>query len=1026
MPTPARPSQTLFSKSSPKAKPKGKGSPKKKKKKAKSKGKNPNKAWFGFVVRNQKGQNNLLIKDVADRGPAEKAGLMDNDLLVSVGKTKTPNLDAFRSLLARVKPGKKMKLVYIRGATKHTTKIKVDRKAKPLFPDLPSLSSYDDLQTILLDQSKLQMVSDFLFYEADTNLCGFISRPEYLDVMKRILSKHLSDEELHGIFDKNDSDKSNYLTLREFEGVTRSVLELEISHLREAMGRPWIGFGVTKGPQGGAIFVTDIVRGGPAETAGILEGDELVAFSGVQTPNNHIFRSLVKKLVVGQVVRVDVLRFDNYGGSSYKTLELVVGALKDLRLELPQLTSRELEKILCDSSKLRMISDSAFMFADKDLSGSIDHSEFQDSVRSWLSSWTGRWLSDMISPSELESLYANVDVDGSGFLVRNEFLPVVEGLLKVIHAALAAAESATEQFKSTSKLAWLGLEVRSLPGRPNVFVAEIAPSGPADRGGLIEGDEVASIAEVPTPDPHSFRAVLAQLSVGQVVRIEVIRVSRGFEENQKFTVVVGSRKKKTIGNVPPHKTLPDLEAVLADSYKLERISAFVFNEADTDASGFIDANEFTRAIRKTVELPKSLSDADLSTLFSIADSNNSGFVSNNEFRPVIEGAIRLAIAHLKGVSLTVQEVLFLLTHSIPPKSGSPWVGFEVKPHNGHLYVQEVVEDGPADQSGLLEGDQLVALAGYELRDVTSFRELVKHLQVGESITASLNRSGSHILANITVGARKKKKLSNVPPIDTIQNIESVLKDSFKLEIVALDFFNDADSDFSGLIDVNEFKAVLRERLNRSPSIPSKDLKDSDIEAIFQLYDGDNSGFLKKTEIVKVVEGYLKLLVGYHNKTIKNVHQLISILTGSATPKVGSPWLGFEVKQSSGKSTLLVVEVIEDGPADKVGLRYGDELISVDGVQTSSLDGFRAATKNLQVNQSVSLMLLRGRLDLIVGARRRIDVEGLLYPMNTVEELVAILKDTFKLDKVSTALFAAADTDFSGVVDRKEFRLGQLS
>lgn len=71
-----------------------------------------------------------------------------------------------------------------------------------------------------------------------------------------------------------------------------------------------------------------------------------------------------------------------------------------------------------------------------------------------------------------------------------------------------------------------------------------------------------------------------------------------------------------------------------------------------------------------------------------------------------------------------------------------------------------------------------------------------------------------------------------------------------------------------------------------------------------------------------------------------------------------PWIGFAVRKAPGKSNLLVQDVAEGGPADKAGLRSGDELTTIDGRRVTDTTSFKQMFKNFSVGQTLAIEILR--------------------------------------------------------------------
>jgi putative serine protease PepD len=87
-----------------------------------------------------------------------------------------------------------------------------------------------------------------------------------------------------------------------------------------AAAPPYLGVRVATLITGG-VLVSGVVRGGPADKAGIRPDDVIVALAGRQTPNAEALTEVVAILRPGQRVDVDLLR----AGGSRATVSLTVG-----------------------------------------------------------------------------------------------------------------------------------------------------------------------------------------------------------------------------------------------------------------------------------------------------------------------------------------------------------------------------------------------------------------------------------------------------------------------------------------------------------------------------------------------------------------------------------------------------------------------------------------------------------------------------------------------------------------------------
>jgi serine protease Do len=98
-------------------------------------------------------------------------------------------------------------------------------------------------------------------------------------------------------------------------------------------------------------LVVDVVKGGPAEQAGLKKDDVVIAFGGEEIPDSSSFRNDVANAPIGQEVKVTVLRNGKKEeimvkiGNLEASAKIMAAAVKDrLGTEVRALTTQELEK----------------------------------------------------------------------------------------------------------------------------------------------------------------------------------------------------------------------------------------------------------------------------------------------------------------------------------------------------------------------------------------------------------------------------------------------------------------------------------------------------------------------------------------------------------------------------------------------------------------------------------------------------------------------------------------------------------
>jgi thiol-disulfide isomerase/thioredoxin len=72
--------------------------------------------------------------------------------------------------------------------------------------------------------------------------------------------------------------------------------------------RPWLGVAMDAGAQGAGVRVAHVVRGSPADRAGVREGDRIVRIGGAQVANGSDVIRAVAARAVGEVLEVALVR----------------------------------------------------------------------------------------------------------------------------------------------------------------------------------------------------------------------------------------------------------------------------------------------------------------------------------------------------------------------------------------------------------------------------------------------------------------------------------------------------------------------------------------------------------------------------------------------------------------------------------------------------------------------------------------------------------------------------------------------
>jgi hypothetical protein len=93
----------------------------------------PNKAVLGVQLNNVDGANGAQVAEVIEGSAAEKAGLIEGDILLSVDGKETNDVEKVIEALSDNKPGDKVKITYLRGTKVKTVKATLqERKEEKL------------------------------------------------------------------------------------------------------------------------------------------------------------------------------------------------------------------------------------------------------------------------------------------------------------------------------------------------------------------------------------------------------------------------------------------------------------------------------------------------------------------------------------------------------------------------------------------------------------------------------------------------------------------------------------------------------------------------------------------------------------------------------------------------------------------------------------------------------------------------------------------------------------------------------
>jgi C-terminal processing protease CtpA/Prc len=98
-------------------------------------------------------ENGLLIKDVVENSPAEKAGLETGDVIIEIDGDKIVDYATLKGIIA-AKPDKKVKILIKREGKKHTKEAKLSSRLKPKFNVQMELPDFEEIKELMSKGSK--------------------------------------------------------------------------------------------------------------------------------------------------------------------------------------------------------------------------------------------------------------------------------------------------------------------------------------------------------------------------------------------------------------------------------------------------------------------------------------------------------------------------------------------------------------------------------------------------------------------------------------------------------------------------------------------------------------------------------------------------------------------------------------------------------------------------------------------------------------------------------------------------------
>ncbi|GAB1420713.1 hypothetical protein MASR2M15_08280 [Anaerolineales bacterium] len=120
-----------------------------------------------------------------------------------------------------------------------------------------------------------------------------------------------------------------------------------------------------------------------------------------------------------------------------------------------------------------------------------------------------------------------------------------------------------------------------------------------------------------------------------------------------------------------------------------------------------------------------------------------------------------------GLSVSVirdGETIELQLDEMPAPPQRPYIGIQIEETETGLVVKEIVEDSPASEAGLQEGDLIESVNETAVMTAQDVRELLKAFSVGDSVSLGIVRDGESQDVTLVLGALEEEPFGFQMPI----------------------------------------------------------------------------------------------------------------------------------------------------------------------------------------------------------------------------------------------------------------------
>ncbi len=356
------------------------------------------------------------------------------------------------------------------------------------------------------------------------------------------------------------------------------------------------------------------------------------------------------------------------------------------------------------------------------------------------------------------------------------------------------------------------------------------------------------------------------------------------------------------------------------------------------------------------------------------------------------------LVNLKGEIIGINEISFGIGGAIPGNLAKrislelinqgeitrSWFGLEVQPllksyeDKTGVLVSGVIKDSPADRAGFLPGDIIVKLAGHEVtvhfnEELPLFNQLVNERIIGQKVQVVVKRNNKEVTLSMTPQKREYYRPNSVELKDwgiTVRNISLLASKEMKRD------------DQNGVLVTSvqpggpcgEAKPALvgNEVIVKIGDFTVKNIEDMKKATEKILGNAENN------ERVPVLVTYERGKSQY--VTVAKIGKKKLTEQGQEVQKA---WLGIGIQvltkdiaeklNMTGQKGVRVIQIFEDSPARKAGIKTGDVLIAIDGEkieasEESDIEILPAMIRRYPIDSNVKITLLRNNQQLNLSAK----------------------------------------------------------